>query len=255
MVELLADALKRDLLPSGGGVAGGASLREAAVVRILVAVGTQIKGNADVLRFAIGTVGVALGALHLGVKARQRITCLAVVELADVDLFPVDEVVTGLAGWPETSLVEILVARNAGGGEAKEGAVQVLVLDGNAFLWRNVGGVVALIALQSGVLALENVSRFVMIEGFRIPLNEREIFAVVFRVAAGALLTGPGRDVVGGMKPVMSVQAVGDFSMAFEALESGLAAEFVTTRAVRGSVEGLVRPRERARRNLGSTDG
>jgi len=118
-----------------------------------------------------------------------------------------------------------------------------------------VGGVVALVALESGVLALENVSGFVMIEGFCIPFNEGEIFAVVFRVAAGALLTGPGRDVVGGMKPVMSIQAVGDFSVAFEALESSLAAEFVTTRAVCGSIEGLVRPRERARRNLGSSEG
>jgi len=133
MVEFLADALKRDLLPSRGRVAGGASLREAAVMRILVAVGAQIKGNADVLRFAIGTVGVALGALHLRVKAGQRITCLAVIKLPDVDLFPVDEVVTGLAGWPETSLVKILMAWNAGGGEAKEGAVQVLVFDGGAF--------------------------------------------------------------------------------------------------------------------------
>ena len=113
----------------------------------------------------------------------------------------------------------------------------------------------ALVALESGVLALENVSGFVMIEGFCIPFNEGEILAVVFRVAAGALLTGPGRDVVGGMKPVMSIQAVGDFSVAFEALESSLAAEFVTTRAVCGSIEGLVRPRERARRNLGSSEG
>ena len=45
-----------------------AALRESAVMRILVAVGTLIKWNADVLRLSVGSVGVALGALHLQVQ-------------------------------------------------------------------------------------------------------------------------------------------------------------------------------------------
>lgn len=113
----------------------------------------------------------------------------------------------------------------------------------------------ALIALESGVLALENVSGFVMIKSFRVPLNEGEIFAVVFGVTAGALLTGSGRDVIGGMKPVVGVQAVGDFGVALEAFESSLTAELVTASTVGGSIQRLVRPREGPRRNLGCTQG
>ena len=104
-------------------MAGGAGLRETAVVWILVAIGAEIEGYADVLRLAIGTVGVALGALHLSVQAGQRIAGLAVIELADVELFPVDEIVAGLAGRPQASLVKVLVTGNAGGREAEEGAV------------------------------------------------------------------------------------------------------------------------------------
>jgi len=67
VVESLVDGLQADPLPSSGAVAGVATLREAAMVRILVAIGALAEWNACVLRLAIGTVGVALGALHLRV--------------------------------------------------------------------------------------------------------------------------------------------------------------------------------------------
>lgn len=251
VIEFLADALQRNLLPTGSGVAGGASLRETAVVRILVAVGAEIERDAHVPRLAIRPVRVTLLAFHLRVQSGQRIARLAVIELADVDLFPVDEVVARLAGGTEASFVEIFVARNARRGQSEERAIQILVLDRRALLRRDARSVVALIALKSLVLTFEHVPRFVVVESLGVPLDQGKIFAVVFRVAAGALLTGSCGNVVGGMKAAVSVQAVSDFCVALQALESGLAAELVTTGAVGRSIQRLVGTRERSWRNLG----
>ena len=65
VVKLLVNALQRDLLPSAGRMARRAGLRETPVMWILVAIGAQVKGDASVLWFAIGSVGMALGALYL----------------------------------------------------------------------------------------------------------------------------------------------------------------------------------------------
>ena len=68
VIKALVDCLQRNLFPAAGVVTGLATLGEAAVMRILVAVGTLIEWNADVLRLSVGSVGVALGALHLQVQ-------------------------------------------------------------------------------------------------------------------------------------------------------------------------------------------
>ncbi|PYX67268.1 MAG: hypothetical protein DMG78_28015 [Acidobacteria bacterium] len=136
-------------------MAGVATLREAAVVRILVAIGALAEWNANVLRLAIGTVGVTLAALHLRMQSGERITGFGVVELAHVDGFPVDEVVAGLARRAQTALVEIFVTGRAGGGQTKIGAVQILFLDGRAFLRRDAGGSVTFVAFHPCVLTLK----------------------------------------------------------------------------------------------------
>ena len=81
VVEALVHRLQRNLLPSARAVARLAALREAAVVRIFVAIGALVERNAHVLRLAVRAVGVALGALHLGMQAGQRIARLRVIEL------------------------------------------------------------------------------------------------------------------------------------------------------------------------------
>ena len=155
VVEALVDGLQVDPLPSTGVVAGVATLREAAVVRILVAIGALAEWNANVLRLAIGTVGVTLAALHLRMQSGERITGFGVVELAHVHGFPVNEVVAGLARRAQTALVEIFVTGRAGGGQTKVGAVQILFLDGRAFLRRDAGGIVTFVAFHPCVLALK----------------------------------------------------------------------------------------------------
>lgn len=69
VVEALVHALQRDSFPSARAVTGLAGLREAAAMRVLVAIGTLAERNSNILRLAVGSVGVALGALHLSVKA------------------------------------------------------------------------------------------------------------------------------------------------------------------------------------------
>ena len=155
VVESLVHGLQVDPLPSAGIVAGVATLRETAVVRILVTIGALAEWNANVFRLAIGTVGVTLGALHLRMQSGEGITGFGVVELAHVDGFPVDEVVAGLARRAQTALVEIFVTGRAGGGQTKIGAVQILFLDGRAFLRRDAGGSVTFVAFHPCVLALK----------------------------------------------------------------------------------------------------
>jgi len=155
VVESLVHGLQVDPLPPAGIVAGVATLRETAVVRILVTIGALAEWNANVFRLAIGTVGVTLGALHLRMQSGEGITGFGVVELAHVDGFPVDEVVAGLARRAQTALVEIFVTGRARGGQTKIGAAQILFLDGRAFLRGDVGGSVTFVAFHPCVLALK----------------------------------------------------------------------------------------------------
>src|SRR5579871_2939085 len=69
VVEPLVDRLQRDLLPAARAMAGLATLREAAVVRVLVTIGALVEGDTDVLRLPIRPVDMALGTLHLGVQS------------------------------------------------------------------------------------------------------------------------------------------------------------------------------------------
>ena len=105
-------------------------------------------------------------------------------------------------------------------------------------------------ALQPGVLALENVPGIFVIEGFDIPLDQRKIFTVVLGMAAGALLAGTARNVVAGVQSLMSREPASDFGVTVKAFEGSLTAEFMATGAIGGAVEGLVRPRQWAWRNL-----
>ena len=115
-------------------MAGRTGLRKAAVMRVFVAVGAQVESKAGISRFSLRPVGVALGALHLGMQAGERITRLAVIEVGQVDGLPVGEVVAGLAIRPQSTFVKIFMAGDAGRRQTEEGVVQVLDLNGVPFL-------------------------------------------------------------------------------------------------------------------------
>lgn len=87
------------------------------------------------------------------------------------------------------------------------------------------------------MLAFEQVSSLSVVKGFDVPLNQGEVFTIVFRVAARALLAGPWWDVVGRMQSSPSLEPGGDFCMAVEALERCLSTELVASGAVGRSVE------------------
>lgn len=87
-------------------------------MRVLVAIRTLIKGNAHVPRLSVGAIGVALRTLHLQVQPRQRVACLGVIELANVDRLPIDEVVARNTILPKPSFMLILVTGGACGRKA-----------------------------------------------------------------------------------------------------------------------------------------
>jgi len=146
--------------------------------------------------------------------------------------------------------VIILVAGDAGGGYAEVSTGEILNLDGRALLGRDMRWDVALVAVQSGVLALQRVSGFLVIKSLDVPLDQRKIDAVVLGVAAGALLAGAGRNVIGGVQSCMSREPDSNFGMTLQALQLSLAAELMALGAVGGSAEELVWAGERAGRDL-----
>lgn len=242
VVEALIDCLKRNLLPPARVVAGLAALREAAMMRVFVTIGALVERNAHVLRLAVRPVGVALGALYLGMQASQRIAGLRVVKLrltglADIDRLPVHKTVALQAIRTQAAFVLILVAGNATRRQTKIGAARVLDFDRRAFLERNVRGIVALAALQPSMLAFEQVPRFLVIERLDVPFDQREIFAIVFRVTARAFLARTGWNIVSCMQSLVGVEAHGDFGVAIQAFERSLSTKPVATGAVGRSVE------------------
>ena len=92
-----------------------ATLRETSLVRILVAIGTLVEGDACISWLIVRSRRMALGALNLSVESGQRITRLRVIELADANRLPIFELVALLTGLPKTSLVRILVTGGAAG--------------------------------------------------------------------------------------------------------------------------------------------
>jgi hypothetical protein len=179
----------------------------------------------------------------------QRIARLGVIELrlarlADIDALPVHETVALHTVRTEAALVLVFVATDATRRESKIRPAGILDLDGCAFLGRDAGRIVTLITAQALVLALQQVSRIFVVEGLDVPLDQREVFSVVLRVAAGAFLTGTGRDVIGGMQPLARREPGSDFGVTVQTLQRRLPAKLVATGAVGGSVQRLVRPRQ-----------
>lgn len=172
------------------------------------------------------------------------------IELADIDRFPVTVVMALKAIRAQPALVLILVAGRAGGGKSEECPVEILDLNEAFLRGRNVIRCVAAVARKPGMFSFQCISCLLVVEAFRVPLDQWEVLSIVFRVATCALLTRTGHNVIRRMKALPSSDAGCNFSVTIEALELSLSANFVAGRAIGRSAQGLVGSRQRSRRYL-----
>jgi hypothetical protein len=82
----------------------------------------------------------------------------------------------------------VLVAGNASSGNTQVGPAGIFDFYRRAFLRRNARRIVALVAIQSSVLAFEYISRVLMVERLDVPLDEGKVLAIVLGVTSGAFL-------------------------------------------------------------------
>ena len=231
-------------------MAGLASLGKAAMVWIAVAVTALVEWDTGVPRLAILAGSMALGAGDRGVQSSQRIPRLAVIELTDIDGFPVFHIVALLAGRTQSPIMWVLVTRCTSGRETKVGAAQVFDLDGCALRSSNARRRVATVAIQRGMFSYQRVSRLLVIERFGVPLDKWKIFAVMIGVTTRALFAGAGLNVVGSVQASACHYSPGNLRMAVHAAKGGRSAQLVAGGAVGRSVEKLVGTGQRPRRNL-----
>lgn len=108
----------------------------------------------------------------------------------------------------------------------------------------------AAIAGESSMLSFQRVPGLLVIKRPRIPLDQREVLAVVLRVAARALLARTGRDVISGVEALSIRHSGCDLAMTVKTFELRLASQLMASGAISRSIQGLVRPGKRARRDL-----
>ena len=229
---------------------GCATLLEFPVVGVLVAVVALGEGDALVSRLAVRSRGVALLALYRLVFPGKRIARLGVIEGLG-NIFPIIEIVAGLALRAEPSLVKILVAGPAGLGDADEGAVEILRLNQGAHRRGNVFRGMAFLTLDTFVLSFEQIARLFMIEGLGVPLDDGEIDTVVVGVALRTSLAGAGGETIGEVQALVGGEALCDLGVTFQALEGCFAAgQLVAVDAMGSAFKIFMRTSQRTGRDL-----
>lgn len=172
------------LFPSARVMAGLAALLfECAPVWVGMTRGAAVKFQSDIPRLPVDAGCVALQAAHLRVGSAQRILCLRVIEAA----FPIDRIVTLSAVRPQFATVLVFVAGNATARQSEKRVVEI-PSDQRSFRRNDLARVMALSADEGGMFAIKNEAGPPMVEGLerRLPFDQREIRAIVFRVAAHA---------------------------------------------------------------------
>jgi len=243
-------------LPAIGGVARVTRLLEFTLVRIKVTGVAGIKFHVAIARRTARRIGlVALFAGDLGVQPGKRVAGLRVVKI--LRAFPAFKIVAFGAFVPELAFVRILVARLAILRHAEVRLGEVFFLDEGLRCRCHVIRGVALFAWNRGMLAFELITGETVVELLfrRLPVDDVEIFAVVFEVAANTILAVRIFHLNLGMIAVLTGEGLGDFLVAVEAFKCGNAsAKDVTGVALRGARKGGVGFRKRARRNLRGGD-
>lgn len=230
-------------LPTRRSVALLATLFERTLMRIDVAVNAGTEFHVLVTRWPSGHIGlVAFLTSNLDVEAGQRIAGLRVIEL--LCGFPIREVVALQAVVAELAFVHIFVARYTILRQPEKGLRKIFHFDECALIRNHVGGHVTFLAGNTRMLCLQVVARQPVIKLFlrRLPVNQIEVLAVVFQVAADAVFAVGISHLKLRVIAVVRFQTSRYFFMAIQAFESRrVSAELMAARALRRSREGLVR--------------
>jgi hypothetical protein len=136
-----------------------------------MAIGALAKGNSGIARFPVAPWHVTFLARDLCVQSGQRITRCRMVELTDTYGLPIAVVVALQTIRAKSALVLVLVATYAALREPQKCSIQILDLDGRAFIRRNVIRRVTLVARHSGMFAFERIARLLMVESCEIPFH------------------------------------------------------------------------------------
>ena len=219
--------LRLDLFPSLRRVAILTSfLLKSSMVRVHMTIGAVLKLHApetDGLRqFRL----VALFERHLNMQAGQGVARLGVIEiLVSLGVLPVVYVVTVLTLGSKPSFVVVLMTGNAFGRRAEKRASGILPFQEAADLREHVRRRMALLTFDTGMFALQGITGQAMIELFfrGLPVNKREILAVMVQMAANALFAVGILHLKPRMVPAVFRKQTRDFLMTLETFERGCA--------------------------------
>src|SRR5208337_4102829 len=117
-------------VPARRAMTGLTSLREAATMRIGMAVVAVAKWDSGVARLVVGPRSVTLQAGNLDVQTGKGITRERMVEVSNIDFFPLGEVVTLQAVGAQPAPMLVLMAIGAVGGNSQKCFTQILGFDG-----------------------------------------------------------------------------------------------------------------------------
>src|SRR4051812_39830831 len=131
-----------------------------------------------------------------------------------------------LAFTAELAIVPVFMAGETGGSETEISATRIFDEYSLAGGGREACGIVAAVALESGVAAFERVAGFAVVEFFEtdIPADGHELLAVVLGMAFGALIVALRTGHEQGVESLFGGQALADFGVAAGALEFMIAA-------------------------------
>lgn len=202
-------------------MAGGTFFLESAVMGVGVAGCAGRELQSPVFRGLVRSAGqVTLGACNLGVQAGQGISRLGMIEAANLP--PRGRVMTGTTIVAELAFVKIFMARQASWRKSQETPVQVFLLDQLLPFRLDARGGVAILALDDGVLAVQNIASLVVVKFFlgRLPADELEALSVVLGMAASTVFVGIVTLYDHSVKSLIGGQALIDFSVTLQAFET-----------------------------------
>ena len=222
---------------------------EAATMRVRVTRRALLEGQSDIPgSLLLGAQRlVILLAGYPDVNSNKRKFGFRVVESGRP--LPLDQRVTSQTVFSQLAAVLVSMTGEAFTRQAKEGAVQIFLLDGGPFGLGNIAGFVALLTRKVRVLALEPISRLAMVKGLlrRFPMDQEKILTVVLGMAGNTVLVRARRADDRGMISAPQGEPVGDVRVTLRAAEDPRASrEFVTRRALERAAQRLVRPGKRA---------